>query len=67
MTAALLAFDNQGGAPEEPSTEPMRFLPVDYQKDFEFVRHIDDSFDPRFGKQAKTKPATGEDEGQSPE
>ena len=38
------------GCADETTGKPMRFYAVDYQKDFEFVRKIDDSFDPRFGK-----------------
>ena len=34
----------------------MRFFPINYKKDFEFVRTVDDSFDPRFFKAAKAKP-----------
>ena len=37
----------------------MRFFPVDYKKDFEFVRTIDNSFDPRFFKGTKAKFAAG--------
>jgi len=33
----------------------MRFQPIDYRKDFAFVRQIDDSFDPRFGQQRNVK------------
>ncbi len=66
ITAAALSFDNVGGALDEAATEPMRFLSVDYKLDFEFVRRIDDSFDPRFGKQAK-KAAFDEDGRQSKE
>ncbi|HEY4310370.1 MAG TPA: PhnD/SsuA/transferrin family substrate-binding protein [Pirellulales bacterium] len=53
VTAAILSFTNEKGASEDDSPEPMRFYPVDYPKDFEFVRRIDDSFDPRFSKNLK--------------
>jgi len=46
-------FDNQGATESGP---PMRFVPIDYQKDFAFVRRIDDSFDPRIGQVAKRGP-----------
>lgn len=38
-----------------PTTAPdeLRFQPIDYKTDFQFVREIDDQFDPRFD--AKTK------------
>jgi phosphonate transport system substrate-binding protein len=51
--AAALAFDNQGAAADAKSAGPMRFVPIDYQADFEFVRQIDDAFDPRFGQSPK--------------
>jgi phosphonate transport system substrate-binding protein len=56
---ALLNFDNAGGASDEDGGEPMRFAPVDYKKDFDLVRRIDDAFDPRFNSAAaqKQKPA----------
>jgi len=36
-----------------PTTAPglLRFLPVDYKQDFQFVRNMDDQFDPRFDAQ----------------
>ena len=33
----------------------MHFFPIDYKKDFEFVRTVDNSFDPRFFKAIKAK------------
>jgi phosphonate transport system substrate-binding protein len=53
VTAAILSFTNENGASENDSPEPMRFFAVDYPHDFEFVRRIDDSFDPRFSKNVK--------------
>jgi phosphonate transport system substrate-binding protein len=53
MTKAALEFDNANAAADEATSEPMRFLAVDYRRDFEFVRRIDDSFDPRFGKKLR--------------
>lgn len=53
VTAAILSFTNENGASEDDSPEPMRFFAVDYPHDFEFVRRIDDSFDPRFSKNVK--------------
>ena len=55
VTAAALAFENLKGAPDESTSKPLRFFAIDYQKDFEFVRKIDDSFDPRFNKGPKSK------------
>lgn len=46
----ILDFTNDGATPDESSGKPLRFIPVDYKQDFEFVRKIDDAFDPRFGK-----------------
>lgn len=41
-----------------PTTAPneLRFMPIDYKADFQFVRDVDDQFDPRFD--AKTQHAT---------
>ncbi len=57
LTSAIFSFDNANGAPDESSGQPMRFVATDYKKDFEFVRRIDDAFDPRFGERSKVKPA----------
>jgi len=57
LSAAVLSFANQGGAVDDSTGQPMRFLASDYQKDFEFVRKIDDSFDPRFHKRPSVPPA----------
>jgi hypothetical protein len=40
----------QAEAAESAGT-PLHFVPIDYKRDFEFVRAIDNSFDPRFGQQ----------------
>lgn len=50
VSKAILEFANQAATPEESTGKPLRFLPIDYKSDFEFVRRIDDAFDPRFGK-----------------
>jgi phosphonate transport system substrate-binding protein len=50
-----LNFDNANGAVDEDGGQPMRFAPVDYKKDFDLVRTIDDSFDPRFNSAAAEK------------
>ena len=55
VTAAVLDFENIGGARDDSTAKPMRFFVIDYKKDFEFVRKIDDSFDPRFRKTPKTE------------
>ncbi len=52
VTAAMLSFDNQRTNGEEWTTLPMRFHAVDYQRDFQFVRKMDNSFDPRCGRLA---------------
>ncbi|HEY2588065.1 MAG TPA: PhnD/SsuA/transferrin family substrate-binding protein [Tepidisphaeraceae bacterium] len=41
-----------------PTTAPdeLRFIPIDYKADFQFVRDVDDQFDPRFD--AKTRHAS---------
>ena len=56
VTSAALNFANEGGAPDENTDQPMRFFPINYVADFEFVRTVDDSFDPRFFKGTKPKP-----------
>ena len=59
VTSAALDFVNDGGFADELTGQPMRFMPIDYKKDFEFVRTVDNSFDPRFFKGTKptaTKP-----------
>ena len=38
----------------------MRFFAVDYKKDFEFVRQIDESFDPRLGSNKTKSKATSD-------
>jgi phosphonate transport system substrate-binding protein len=49
ITESILDFRNEKGPVAEGSEKPMRFVAVDYKKDFEFVRKIDESFDPRLG------------------
>jgi phosphonate transport system substrate-binding protein len=40
------------------SAKPLHFIAIDYKKDFQFVRQIDDRFDPRLdAKTNKVKPA----------
>jgi phosphonate transport system substrate-binding protein len=53
VTSVVLDFENARGAAEETAAKPMRFFAINYKKDFEFVRKIDDSFDPRFVKTKK--------------
>ncbi len=55
VTAAALDFEIPKGPPDESTGKPTRFFAIDYKKDFEFVRKIDDSFDPRFNKGPKSK------------
>jgi phosphonate transport system substrate-binding protein len=62
VTQAIMGFKNEGGPIDEDTHVPMHFVAVDYKKDFEFVRKIDESFDPRLGpKPPKSKPATESD------
>jgi phosphonate transport system substrate-binding protein len=56
VASATLNFKNEGGGAEESTGEPMRFFPIEYKTDFEFVRTVDNCFDPRFFKSAKTEP-----------
>ena len=56
VKSTVLAFENQSGPPDEDFGKPMRFFPINYVQDFEFVRQVDDSFDPRFFKASKVKP-----------
>jgi phosphonate transport system substrate-binding protein len=55
ITAAIVEFKNEGAAAAESSDAPMSFVAIDYKKDFEFVRKIDDSFDPRIGQTASVE------------
>ena len=48
-----LAFPNEGPAGEADAVA-MRFYPIDYKQEFEFVRTIDNWFDPRFGQPPST-------------
>jgi len=57
LTAKIIStvaeFKNEEGPADESTGKPMRFFETDYKKDFEFVRKIDESFDPRFGNRPK--------------
>ncbi len=55
VESAILSFDNERVTGEEWSARPMRFYPVDYRRDFRFVRKMDDSFVPRCGKLVAAK------------
>lgn len=57
VAATVVEFANEMGSTDDSDGLPMRFYPSDYKQDFRFVRDIDDSFDPRFGKQQRAKPA----------
>jgi len=50
FSETVLEFSNVERANEESGEAPMRFMASNYVRDFEFVRRIDDSFDPRFSK-----------------
>lgn len=56
ISRCALDFDNAGASTMESGNRPMRFFPIDYRKDFAFVRKIDDSFDPRIGQVAARSP-----------
>jgi phosphonate transport system substrate-binding protein len=62
VSAAVLDFANEHGATGESAGPPMHFLKIDYKNDFQFVRSIDDCFDPRFHKQliADTVPSASD-------
>ena len=53
ITELALAFPNEGPAGEADAVA-MRFYPIDYKQEFEFVRTIDNWFDPRFGQPPST-------------
>jgi phosphonate transport system substrate-binding protein len=55
ISKAILEFKNEKGDTEESGGAPLHFVPTDYKKDFDLVRRIDDSFDPRFAKAPKGK------------
>jgi phosphonate transport system substrate-binding protein len=50
--------DVAADGPPAPS-KPLHFVPIDYKKDFELVRIVDDQFDPRFQRPPKTGPRAG--------
>jgi len=57
---AVVGFANKGGTEDGATGKPSHFFPIDYRRDFEFVRKIDDSFDPRLGgKPQKIKETAG--------
>jgi phosphonate transport system substrate-binding protein len=64
IRAAILGFKPEGTAVAAEDTESgesdknpsaMHFIPIDYKKDFELVRTIDASFDPRLDAKTKAK------------
>ena len=60
VTDAILGFTNEAAIEDEDTGKPMRFFAVDYKKDFEFVRKIDEYFDPRLGSKKSKAKAAGE-------
>lgn len=50
LISASTSFENGGAAADDTTAERLRFVTVDYKKEFEFVRTMDDNFDPRIGK-----------------
>jgi phosphonate transport system substrate-binding protein len=65
IKTAILSFKPQGAAPAADEADvsaagekPLHFIPIEYKKDFQFVRQIDDRFDPRLdAKTNKVKSA----------
>jgi phosphonate transport system substrate-binding protein len=60
VSQAILDFKNEAGPVGELSGKPLHFVAANYKQDFEFVRKIDESFDPRLGpkpQKAKTESA----------
>jgi phosphonate transport system substrate-binding protein len=62
IRAAIMGFRPAGTAAEASDSEDsdkspsaMHFIPIDYKKDFELVRTIDASFDPRLDAKTKAK------------
>jgi len=62
IRAAIMGFRPAGTAAEgsdsedsDKSPSAMHFIPIDYKKDFELVRTIDASFDPRLDAKTKAK------------
>jgi phosphonate transport system substrate-binding protein len=56
IRAAIVGFKPGGTAlAAAGSDSAMHFIPIDYKKDFEFVRTIDASFDPRLDAKTKAK------------
>jgi phosphonate transport system substrate-binding protein len=53
ISEAIVSFPNDGG-PIDENTKPYRFYPTDYQRDFGFMRKIDESFDPRLRPNEQT-------------
>jgi phosphonate transport system substrate-binding protein len=51
VTEAILDFENAGGPVDEDGGTRMRFIPTDYKLDFEFVRMMDERFEPRLRKE----------------
>ncbi|MGD9646807.1 MAG: PhnD/SsuA/transferrin family substrate-binding protein [Pirellulales bacterium] len=61
ITSAALDFANAAGPIDEATGAPLRFYPIDYRKDFEFVRRIDDTFDPRIHRRPPEMPEPAPD------
>jgi phosphonate transport system substrate-binding protein len=50
--------DAEADAPPALPDKPLHFVPIDYKKDFELVRTMDDQFDPRFQRPPKDRART---------
>ena len=55
VISATLSFETTGAGADDATVEGLRFVAVDYKKEFEFVRTMDDNFDPRIGKAQNDK------------
>jgi len=53
---AILTFEPKADS-DASGVEPLHFLAVDYEKEFQVVREIDDRFDPRLDSKAKLSKA----------
>jgi len=60
VSDAILGFKNEAAIEDEATGQPMRFFAADYKKDFEFIRKIDECFDPRLGSKKSKAKAAGE-------
>lgn len=60
LTATITSFVPGAADTVDSGLPPLRFIPVDYKKDFMLVRDIDDRFDPRFDAKSKASKAAAD-------